>query len=159
MSEKRPFGDASDEQQTQWQREARLQYDPTLVNESIQRWNRYSKQEQEAIKQEGNRIYEDIAAAMEAGHTATSQEVQRLLKRWHEHLRYFYEPSIDTLKGLGEMYSSDPRFRENFEAVHPRLADFLTESITEYADMLETEAIARLLAEDEDDDAQQQTMG
>lgn len=50
MSDKKPFGDISDAQQKQYQREARLQYDPQLVNESIQRWNTYTSAQQDAIQ-------------------------------------------------------------------------------------------------------------
>ncbi len=30
------------------------------------------------------------------------KKVQAILARWHEHIRYFYEPTLEILRGLGE---------------------------------------------------------
>ena len=51
-----------DEEQKQYEREARLQYGPAEVNETIGRWNSFSKAEQEAIIAEGDQIYIEFAA-------------------------------------------------------------------------------------------------
>lgn len=151
--DKGPFGKADPEQEQQWRREARLQYDPTLVQESNQNWNSYTADQREAIKAEGNRIYSAIADAMQAGHAASSADVQVHLARWHQHLRYFYEPSLDLLQGLGQTYNSSPDFIATFQKIHADLPAFLEASITHYVDELETAAIEALLAAD--DDAQQ----
>jgi len=140
----------SDEQQKEYEREARLTYDPQTVNESIQRWNSYSDEEQDTIKQEGNRIYLDLAQAMQAGKDANSKEVTEILDRWQNHLRYFYEPTLDILRGLGQMYNNDVRFMENFQNIHPDLPAYLERVIEVYVDDLETAEIERMLAEDEE---------
>ena len=46
----------SEKQQKRYERIARLQYGPENVNESVRRWNSYSKAEQEAIQEEGGKI-------------------------------------------------------------------------------------------------------
>ncbi|MCA9884383.1 MAG: MerR family transcriptional regulator [Anaerolineae bacterium] len=149
MSNKRLFTGFSDEEQKQYEREARLQWGPDLVNESVQRWESYGDEEKEAIKQEGGQIYVDIAKHMQDGMPINSPEVQELAQRWHQHLRYFYEPTIDILAGLGHTYKTHPDFRKTFEEIHIDLPEYLSDVVAHYVDDLETAAIARLLAEDE----------
>jgi hypothetical protein len=128
---------------------ARLQYGPEKVNESIKHWNSYTPAQQEAIRQEGGKVYVDLADALEAGKSAHSDEVQSILQRWHNHMRHFYEPTLEILRGLGEGYSTHPDFIAFFQNFHPNLPDYLAEAITQYVDDLEYVEIERLLAEDE----------
>ena len=139
----------SDTQQKQYEREARLQYGPSEVNESIGRWNSYSKARQEAIKAEGAQIYIDLAEAMEAGLGAADENVRDILERWQRHLRHFYEPSLERLRGLGQLYNSHPEFIANFQDIHPDLPAYLERVIEDYVDVLETAELERMLAEDE----------
>ncbi len=139
----------SDAQQKQYEREARLQYGPSEVNESIGRWNSYSKARQEAIKAEGGQIYIDLAEAMEAGLGAADENVRDILERWQRHLRHFYEPSLERLRGLGQLYNSHPEFIANFQDIHPDLPAYLERVIEAYVDVLETAELERMLAEDE----------
>ncbi|MDE2855291.1 MAG: TipAS antibiotic-recognition domain-containing protein [Chloroflexota bacterium] len=136
------------EQQKHYEREARLQYGPAEVNETIGRWNSYSKAEQEAIKAEGNQIYIDLAETMEARLEATDQRVRAILERWQAHLRHFYEPSLDRLRGLGQLYNAHPDFIANFQNIHPELPAYLERVIDDYVDELETAELERMLAED-----------
>lgn len=149
MNRAKLFKGFSDEQQKQYEREARLQWDPQIVNSSIKRWNTYTQQERDAIADEGNAIYSAIADTIDAGLTAESDEVQALMRRWHQHICYFYEPSLDILRGLGELYITHPDFIANFAKVHPQLASFMQTAINQYVDDLEHAEIVRLLAEDE----------
>lgn len=149
MSSNKPFGEINPAQQKEYERAARLQYDRETVKESYRRWNSYSAAQQEAIREEGNLIYAEIVTALEAGHDADSEPVQALLVRWHDHLRYFYEPTLDILRGLGELYTSSPDFMATFADLHPDLATFLQEGINHYVDELETAEIERMLAEDD----------
>lgn len=149
MAKKQLFESVSDEQQKQYEREARLTYDPVIVNDSIKRWNSYSAAQKEAIGEEGNSVYSDLLDAINAGRSAQSAEVQAILERWHNHLRYFYEPTLEILRGLGELYNTDARFITNFQKIHADLPAYLQEGITRYVDDLEYAEIERMLAEDE----------
>ncbi|MBC6957423.1 MAG: MerR family transcriptional regulator [Chloroflexi bacterium] len=146
MSRAKLFKGFSDEQQKQYEREARLQWDPQVVNSSIKRWNTYTPQERDAIADEGNAIYGAIADAIDAGLTAASDEAQMLIRRWHQHITYFYEPTLEMLRGLGDLYTSHPDFSANFAKVHPELAGFMQSAINQYVDDLEHAEIVRLLA-------------
>ncbi|MEO0598463.1 MAG: TipAS antibiotic-recognition domain-containing protein [Chloroflexota bacterium] len=146
------FGDTDSDQQKAYQREARLQYDQDVVRESQDNWGSYTASQQEFIKEQGNEIYQELMEALKAGHAADSAEVKAILVRWHEHLRYFYEPSLDLLRGLGQLYNSDPRFVANFQKLHVDLPAFLEQAIEDYVDELETAAIQALLDADEGND-------
>ncbi len=149
MSKKKLFQGFSEEEQKYYERRARLEYGPENVNESVKRWNNYGKDKQAAILQEGGQIYLDLVSIMEAGKSAQSAETQAILDRWQQHLRYFYEPTLEILRGLGTLYNSSPEFIANFQQFHPDLPAFLEESITQYVDDLETAELERMLAEDE----------
>ncbi|MDE2774453.1 MAG: TipAS antibiotic-recognition domain-containing protein [Chloroflexota bacterium] len=136
-------------QQKQYEREARLQYGPAEVNETIGRWNSYGKARQEAIKAEGERIYVELAEALEARLEANDERVREILERWRTHLRHFYEPSLDRLRGLGQLYNSHPDFSANFQRIHPELPAYLERVIENYVDELETAELERMMAEDE----------
>lgn len=152
MSKKGPFNKPDPQQQQDYTREARLQYDPQIVSESMKRWNDYTELQKEGVIDEGNRIYGALADALTAGKAATDSDVQALLARWHDHMRHFYEPSLDLLRGLGQLYNSDARFMATFEALHPDLPAFLEAAIEQYVDELETAAIARLLEEENEEE-------
>ncbi len=78
-------------------------------------------------------------------HLPSPQLITRPL-RWHQHLRYFYEPSLEVLRGLGNAYHDHPDFNATFTAMHPDLPAFLQKAITHYVDVLEIEALERELA-------------
>lgn len=148
--EKRSLKRHSAEQQKQYEREVRLQYGPARVNETIERWNSRSQAQQNAIIEEGDQIYAALAESMQAGKRAGDRELRDLLDRWQNHLRHFYEPSLDTLRGLGQMYNSHPDFIANFQNIHADLPAYLEQVIDDYVDDLETAEIERMLAEDDE---------
>lgn len=150
MTKRQLFQAFSDEKQKEYEREIRLQYGPTTVNESIKRWNNYTTAQKQAIGEEGNQVYSDLIDALEAGTPPQSAQVQSILVRWHNHLRYFYEPTLDILRGLGVMYNSHPDFIATFRKLHPDLPQYLQDGINHYVDDLEYAEIERMLAADEE---------
>ncbi|MEP7284916.1 MAG: MerR family transcriptional regulator [Chloroflexota bacterium] len=150
MSKKKLFEAFSEEKQKDYERLIRLEYGPTIVNESIKLWSSYTQAEKDKVLDEGNQIYGELVTAIEAGKSAQSGDVQGILERWHKHIHYFYEPTLDILRGLGELYNSSPDFIANFEKLHPDLPTYLQEAITQYVDDLEYAEIKRMLAEDEE---------
>ncbi len=138
MGKKQIFAGFSEEKQEQYQQEAIERYGEETVMQSVRRWNSYTPQQQEDIKAEGGAIYTDLAAAVGKG--PESDEVQRILVRWHEHLRHFYEPDPQYLRGLGHLYNQHPDFIANFQALHPDLPEFLEKAIGHYCDNLAGDA-------------------
>lgn len=135
MSKKKIFEGFSPEKQKQYDEEAVNQWGDT-ARQSINLWNSYSAERKQQILQEGGEIYAAVAAKMNLG--PAHPEIQTELAHWHAHLRNFYEPSIEALKGLGEMYHDHPDFNATFTAIHPDLPAFLKQAIGIYVDELET---------------------
>ncbi len=149
MNRKQLFAGFSEAKQKHYEHVIRLEYGPEKVEESTQRWNGYTPAERAAIREEGEQIYGELVDAIEAGQAPQSEAVQAILARWHDNIRYFYEPTLDILRGLGEMYRTHPDFVANFEKLHPDLPEYLAEAVAEYVDGLETAELMHMLAEDD----------
>jgi DNA-binding transcriptional MerR regulator len=130
MSKKQFFEGFSDEQQAEFEKEAMQMYDPATVKASQKKWKSYTTAEKQRIGEEGNAIYEDILLAMPKG--ASSAEAQTCVERWRRHIEYFWVPNEDQLLGLVNGYNDDPRFKANFDKIHPDLAAFMREAVTIY---------------------------
>ena len=113
-------------------KEAEQMYDPETVRESNRKWKVYSAAKKEAILAEGKAVYMDMVAVMPKG--PASAEVQAIVERWRKHMDYFWTPNLDQLLGLAEGYSDDPRFKANFDKMHPNLAEFMREAVKVYVE-------------------------
>ncbi|MFZ4815009.1 MAG: MerR family transcriptional regulator [Phototrophicaceae bacterium] len=149
MSKKKLFQGFDAAQQKQYEREIRLEYGPDKVKESVQNWGSYTAEQKAHIMDEGNLLYSEIVDAIQRGLAPEDPDVQTLMGRWHLHIRYFYEPTLEILRGLGDLYTSHPDFIANFAQMHPQLGDYMKDAILQYVDALETAEIMRLLAEDD----------
>lgn len=105
---------------------------------SIMLWKSYTGDQHDIVLQAMDENYKAIAILMREGAAMDSPEVQERIRLWHEQLYYFYEPSIEIIESLGDMYKNDPEFRKYYEKIDPNLPDFFGDSIAYYADMLET---------------------
>src|SRR5215208_2997023 len=132
MSDKAYFEGFSEEEQEKHALEAEQIYDPETVRESNRKWKAYSAAKKEAIMAEGKAIYMDMVAAMPKG--ADSKEVQGIVERWRKHMDYFWTPRLEQLLALANGYHDDPRFRANFDKMHPQLAEFMREAVRHYVD-------------------------
>ncbi len=132
MSEKGLFEGFSEEEQEKYAKEAEQMYDPETVRESNRKWKAYSAAKKEAILAEGKAVYMDMVAAMPKG--SASADVQAIVERWRKHMDYFWTPNLDQLLGLAEGYSDDPRFKANFDKMHPNLAEFMREAVKVYVE-------------------------
>ena len=132
MSNQQLFAGFSEEEQEKYAAEAEKMYDPATVRESNRKWKAYGKEKQQAILAEGKQVYIDLRDAMPGG--AGSPEVQAVVERWRKHMDYFWTPNLDQLLGLAEMYDTDPRFKANYDALHPQLAEFMLEAVKVYVE-------------------------
>ena len=130
MSDKSLFEGFSEEEQEKYAAEAEQMYDPETVRESNRKWKGYSAAKKESILAEGKAIYTELIAAMPRG--AASPEVQAIVERWRKHMDYFWTPKLEQLLALANGYNDDPRFKANFDKMHPALADFLREAVQVY---------------------------
>ena len=132
MSQKGLFEGFSEEEQEKYALEAEQLYDPETVRESNRKWKSYSAGKKEAILAEGKAVYLDMIAAMPKG--ASSAEVQAIVERWRKHMDYFWTPNLEQLLGLANGYNDDPKFKANFDKMHPQLAEFMREAVTVYVE-------------------------
>ena len=130
MSQKDLFEGFSEEEQEKYAQEAEQMYDPETVRESNRKWKSYSAAKKEAILAEGRQVYEDMITAMPKG--ASSPEVQAVVERWRKHMDHFWTPSLEQLIALAGGYNDDPRFKANFDKMHPALTEFMREAVTVY---------------------------
>jgi DNA-binding transcriptional MerR regulator len=130
MSQRQFFEAFSDEQQAEYEKEAMRMYDPATVKASIKKWKSYTAAEKQRIGEEGNAVYEDMLRAMPKG--ASSPEAQACVERWRRHMEYFWVPNDDQLLELVDGYNNDPRFKANFDKIHPNLAEFMREAVRVY---------------------------
>jgi DNA-binding transcriptional MerR regulator len=142
MSEKKIFEGFSEEKQKEYEKQA-IENWGDGVKQSIKLWNSYGKDEQQRILEEGGKIFKEIAEQMP--HGPESDEAQAGIAKWHQHLRYFYEPTFDILRGLGDTYNDHAEFRATFTAIDPDLPAFLQKAMNFYVDKLETEWLEREL--------------
>ena len=148
MAKKR-LHEIAEEENKKYAREVRLQYDPAIVRESQEKWNNYTPSQKDVILEDMGKVGLAFAEAMKAGKSADDAEVQEITERWHQNLRNFYEPTLEILRGLGELYTTDSRFTANYDNVHLNLAFYVKDAIDHYVDDLETAEIEQMLEEDE----------
>ncbi len=132
MSQKGLFEGFSEEEQEKYALEAEQLYDPETVRESNRKWKAYSAGKKEAILVEGKAIYADMIAVMPKG--ANSAEAQAIVERWRKHMDYFWTPNLDQLLGLANGYNDDPKFKANFDKMHPQLAKFMRDAVKIYVE-------------------------
>lgn len=133
MNDQKLFEVFSEDQQKEYEKEAAERW-PETYKESARRWKSYTDAEKKRIGEEGEAVYRDLVAAMDQD--PGSEIVQKIVARWHPHLRYFYEPGVELLRGLGHMYVDDLRFAATFAKIHPDLAQFHQQAIDIYCDRL-----------------------
>lgn len=127
VSDKNLFAGLTDEQEEQYSKEAETLYDPEVVRASNAKWKSRTKVEQQAILDEGNKIYQDFASLI--GKETSSPEVIAVVRRWRKHIEYFWTPNPEQLLGLADVYNNDPRFKANFDRIDPKLAEFVREVV------------------------------
>jgi DNA-binding transcriptional MerR regulator len=132
MSQKGLFEGFSEEEQEKYALEAEQLYDPEIVRESNRKWKAYSAAKKEAIMAEGKQVYLDMIASMPKG--ASSVEVQSIVERWRKHMDYFWTPNREQLLALAHGYNEDPKFKSNFDKMHPKLAEFMLEAVKVYVE-------------------------
>ena len=137
MADNDLFVGFSDEQQAEYEAQASEMWGEQVA-ESARKWKSYSAEKKAQVMAEGQQVYTELVALLDR--KPDSPEVQALIGRWHQHMRYFYEPTVDILMGLGQAYVEHPEFAAFFAKMDPRLAVFMREAIEVYCvGMLEGE--------------------
>jgi DNA-binding transcriptional MerR regulator len=134
MNQSEFFEGWTEEKQPEFEKEIRQKYGDHVMD-GVTNWNSYTKDQKAAIIAEGQANTQAMANLMDQ--PVGSPDVQAAVGRWHQHMEYFYDPSIERMRGLGQMYVDDPRFTASYEKVRPGLALFMKQAIDVYCDQLE----------------------
>ena len=130
MSPKQLFEVLSEEQQAAYEKEAMEMYDPEIVKASNRKWKSLTDADKQRIGEEGNAVYQGFLDAMPKG--ATSDEALQCVEAWRKHMEYFWSPNEEQMLGFADLYNDDPRFKANYDKIHPNLAEFVREAIIIY---------------------------
>jgi DNA-binding transcriptional MerR regulator len=75
-----------------------------------------------------------LVELIDTGHAPGDEPVQAAIANHYQWLSGQWQPNRETYIGLGNVYCDEPRFRENFDKTDPRLAEFLRDAMTVYAE-------------------------
>ena len=113
--------------------------DAEAYRQSQRRVATYNKEDWLKIKAEEEEVRASLAAAFAAGSGPDSEEVMAAAEAHRQHIsRWFYECSYDVHRSLTDMYVNDERFRANYDALAPGLAQFIRDAAYANADRAAT---------------------
>ena len=93
----------------------------------------YSKQEQNDLAAGMDRIMAEFTLCMKHGQTPDSVQAKSLVKALQDYItENYYRCTKEILAGLGQMYVSDERFRNNIDKHADGTAAFICEAIAAY---------------------------
>lgn len=117
---------------SQYEEEARQRWGADIVDESTRRWNARSPEEQKRLVKDQQNIFATILDAIDDG--PASPRVQSAVARLHENVNMFWDCGDEAFRGLGDLYVTDPRFRETFARMDERMPEFVREAIGVHCD-------------------------
>ncbi|GAK08708.1 MerR family transcriptional regulator [Geomicrobium sp. JCM 19038] len=127
MTEERHFKGFKFSESDSYEAEARELYGDQAVDEGKAK----IKGNEQALQEEMNDIYRELAQTME--HNPTSKEAQVAIEQWYNYLNRMGSYSKEAFAGLGEMYISDERFQQNIDQFRPGLAEWMRDAMKVYA--------------------------
>jgi hypothetical protein len=104
------------------------------IEQSKQRMSGWSKADGARIQQESARFGPALAELVQAGRAADDPTVQATIAGHYRWICNFWTPDRHSYPGLGQLYVDSPEFRAQFDAIDPRLAEFLRDAMTVYAE-------------------------
>lgn len=103
------------------------------IEESRQNLSGWSKDDFDTAMGAWHEGLHRLADRMRAGEPADADGVQQVIAGHRAWLTQFWTPDAASYAGLGEMYASDERFRNQIDAVAPGLADYLRDAMAVHA--------------------------
>jgi len=103
------------------------------IEESRRRVRGWTTEEAAAIGREYGEIEQRLVALIEEGAAPDDPRVYDVLDRHYATVSRFWTPNRESYTGLGQLYVDSPDFKARYDAQHPRLAEFLRDSMAGYA--------------------------
>jgi DNA-binding transcriptional MerR regulator len=121
--------------ETQYEAETKeLWGDTPQYAESQRKWGGYSKEQKDAIKDEGGRLA--VRMVGEGPNLSPDDpDVQAAIGDYYAYINeFFYTCDLDFLRGLADMWVEDPRFAINYERIRKGGAEFVREAVHIYCE-------------------------
>ena len=118
----------------QYEIEAKERYGKTdAYKEHEQKTSSYSKDKWQQVNDGLNAVLAQFAECLQSGQAPDCDEAQSLVKNLQNYItENFYTCTNEILKGLGQMYVADERFKENIDKHFEGTAQFISKAIEIY---------------------------
>ncbi|MDA7026395.1 MerR family transcriptional regulator [Bacillus sp. CLL-7-23] len=120
--------------QDPYEAEARERWGDEVIDKTKAKMATRSKQEQKALAQQFSKIYEKLAEVRQCA--PDSEQAQSAIKEWYQFLNHEtgHDYTLESFKGLGQLYICDNRFTKNIDQYGEGLAKFMSEAMTVFAE-------------------------
>jgi MerR family transcriptional regulator, thiopeptide resistance regulator len=103
------------------------------IEESKRRMSGWSKADAARIQEQWATFGPRLVELIDAGAAVDDPRTQAVIGEHYRWLCNFWTPNRDSYAGLGHTYHDHPDFRAQFDAQHPRLAEYLRDAMVAYA--------------------------
>ena len=105
----------------------------TSCNNDDEVTKNYSKDKWNNLSDQMNEIFKEFSICVKNGKATNDDEVQQLVKKLQDFItQNYYNCTNEILRGLGQMYVEDERFRNNINKNGDCTAEFVSEAIKLY---------------------------
>ena len=132
LTDEELYAGFSKEDAARYRREARELYGEDVVEASEQRARKMSKEQMQAVQDEGEEVTRRLADLTDRA--PGDPEVQALIARHYAWVCHFWTPNAESYAGLGDLYTENPDFRAFYDKYRPGLADFMKPAMSYYAE-------------------------
>ncbi len=107
--------------------------DTEAYNEHKDKTKNYTDEKWSALADEMSDIFKEFAVCKNSGAEVTSGEAQALVAKLQNFIsEKYYTCTTEILKGLGQMYVGDERFKNNIDQHGTGTAEFVSKAIEIY---------------------------
>lgn len=132
------YGALADDEIQRYKNEAKERWGNTdAYKQSQERVAKISKAEMAEMKEAGEALCREMAAAVERGVKPESDEFQMLVERHFQGINVFYDCTMEIYRGLANMYVQDVRFAAYYRKHHQGLPELLAKGMNHFADKKE----------------------
>jgi DNA-binding transcriptional MerR regulator len=131
MTKEEMFEVFGDFDQSKYQEEAEKRWgDSEAYKESARRTRQYTKDDWKKFKDESERVNKNIVDLMIKGIAPDHPKAMDAVEEYRQLINDWFYPCDHKMHAcLGDMYVTDPRFKDTYEKIHPGLAEFLQQAI------------------------------
>ncbi len=125
--------DMPEADQKKYAEEARQKYGKEMVDRTLEKTSKYTKEDWKDIRTKQDAIYQKIIRNMDKG--PADPEVQEAVDAWRQEITdNYYDCTLDIFRGLGDLYVQDERFTANIDKYKKGLAAFMRDAMHIYCD-------------------------